>query len=149
MIGIFNGITQNAILNVSILSALVAQIMKVFIHLLLKRKWDFRLLVSTGGMPSSHSSFVTTLATGIGIREGWRSPITALAIVFALIVMYDAAGVRYAAGQQASVLNRIMDEYFTEGHIQHKRLKELLGHTRFEVVVGATLGVLIAVWLLG
>lgn len=142
---IFEGITQNPILNASLLAWLVAQVLKVLTHLLRKRRLDFRRLIGAGGMPSSHSSFVTALATGVGIEEGWRSPIAALALVFALIVMYDAAGVRYAAGQQAIILNHIVDEYFTEGRIQQKRLKELIGHTPIEVIAGAALGFLIAV----
>ena len=108
------------------------------------KKIDFRRLVGAGGMPSSHSSFVCSLATGVALMEGWNSSITALAICFAIVVMFDAAGVRYAAGQQAAILNKIVEEYSQLGRVQNKRLKELLGHTPFEVFVGALLGIIFA-----
>jgi len=100
-------------------------------------------------MPSSHSAFVSALATGVGQTEGWASPVTALAVVFALIVMYDAAGVRLAASKQAITLNKIIDELFAEGEFKQERLKELLGHTPFEVIIGALLGISISYWGLG
>lgn len=148
MVVIFEGITQNLILNAALLAWVVAQALKVVTHLLRKRRLDFRRLIGAGGMPSSHSAFVTALATAIGIEEGWRSPVAALAIVFALVVMYDAAGVRYAAGQQATILNQIVEEYFSHKTIQQKRLKELIGHTPVEVFAGALLGFLIAILIM-
>lgn len=98
-------------------------------------------------MPSSHSAFVTSLATGIGLYEGFDSTMFALATVFALIVMYDASGVRRAAGKQARVLNAIIED-LNRRELHPERLKELLGHTPFEVVVGALLGILMAFWRL-
>ncbi len=92
-----------------------------------------------------HSALVTALATGIGQTAGWNSTEFALATIFAVIVMYDAAGVRQAAGKQARILNQIVDEFFSEDHdLNEARLKELLGHTPFQVIVGALLGVCIA-----
>jgi len=100
-------------------------------------------------MPSSHSAFVGALAAGVGQTVGWESPEFAIAVIFAIIVMYDAAGVRQAAGKQARILNQIIDEFFTEEHqFNEARLKELLGHTPFQVIVGLGLGVAIS-WLAG
>ena len=92
-------------------------------------------------MPSSHSAFVSALATGIGLTDGWAASTTALAIVFALVVMYDAAGVRLAASKQAATLNKMVEELFGEGEFHHERLKELIGHTPVEVIVCALLGI--------
>ena len=129
-----------------ILSWFIAQLLKV-IHTIIKdKKIDFRRCVGSGGMPSSHSSFVTSLATSVGILEGFSGPVFAIAAVLALVVMYDAAGVRRAAGQQAKILNKIVEEW-ENADFAHtdKRLKELLGHTPKEVFAGALLGMLIAV----
>lgn len=95
-------------------------------------------------MPSSHSALVASLATTIGIHTGWNSISTALAIVFAFVVMYDAAGVRLAASRQAVILNKMIDELYEEGEFHQEHLKELLGHTPVEVIAGATLGILVA-----
>jgi hypothetical protein len=97
-------------------------------------------------MPSSHSALVCALATAIGIKEGLSSTLFALAFALAVIVMYDAAGVRRAAMMQARILNQIVDELFQGHPISETRLRELLGHTPFEVVVGAILGVVGAWW---
>ena len=98
-------------------------------------------------MPSSHSALVASLATAIGLKEGFNSVNTALAIIFAFVVMYDAAGVRLAASRQAATLNKMIDELFEEGEFHQERLKELLGHTPIEVFVGAGLGIFLAVIL--
>lgn len=98
-------------------------------------------------MPSSHSAFVTSLGTGVGFKEGFGSAVFALAAAFALIVMYDAAGVRRAAGRQAQVLNAIVED-LNRRELHPQRLRELLGHTPFEVLIGALLGVIVAVWRL-
>jgi acid phosphatase family membrane protein YuiD len=95
-------------------------------------------------MPSSHSALVTALATGIGMTTGLQSPIFALAVIFAAIVMYDAAGVRQAVSVQARILNRMLDEIFVEQRFNEKRLRELIGHTPVEVFVGSALGLAVA-----
>ena len=95
-------------------------------------------------MPSSHSALVAALATGVGQTIGWESTEFAIATIFAGIVMYDAAGVRQAAGKQARLLNQIVDELFQEQEFNEDRLKELLGHTPFQVIVGFILGVAIS-----
>ena len=123
----------------------IAQGLKVLIYYLRHRKMNFRLFVGTGGMPSSHSAFVTCIATVVGLEAGWRSPLFILALGFALVTMFDAAGVRRAAGQQAKILNDIMDDLYSSRPVEQKRLKELLGHTPVQVLVGAFLGMLVGV----
>ena len=107
---------------------------------------NLRWLVTMGGMPSSHSATVAGLATAVGLREGVRSTPFAIALAFALVVMYDAAGVRRAAMTQARILNQIVDELFQGHPISETRLRELLGHTPVEVFVGAILGIAIAIF---
>ncbi len=130
---------------VALLACFTAQGLKVIIELIKDRNVNFRNLVSTGGMPSAHSALVGALATGIGQTMGWSSPEFAIACLFAVIVMYDAAGVRQAAGKQAKILNQITDELFQDKHnLNEEKLKELLGHTPFQVVVGLALGITIS-----
>ena len=134
-------ILDNHILVVAIVACLLAQGAKLLVRGIQTHKLDFRAIVETGGMPSAHSALVTALATGVGRTIGWDSIEFAIASVFAVIVMYDAAGVRQAAGKQARLLNQIVDELFQEdGEFNEERLKELLGHTPFQVIVGAALG---------
>lgn len=128
---------------------LIAQGLKGLLALYKHKRWDFRRFVGAGGMPSSHSAFVSALATGVGLTDGWASTSFALALVFSLIVMYDAAGVRLAASKQATILNKMMQEFFDEREFHHERLKELIGHTPVEVIVGALLGIFIGWWLVG
>ncbi|MEQ9356015.1 MAG: divergent PAP2 family protein [Coleofasciculus chthonoplastes F3-SA18-01] len=143
----FGNILNNQVLMVALIACLVAQLLKLLVELTKDRKFNLRTLVTTGGMPSAHSALVTALAAGVGQTMGWASPDFAIATIFAIIVMYDAAGVRQAAGKQARILNQIIDELFQEGkEFNEDRLKELLGHTPFQVIVGSILGVLIS-WL--
>ncbi|MDB9511043.1 divergent PAP2 family protein [Kamptonema animale CS-326] len=142
---ISSNVLHNQVLVVALFACLMAQLLKVPIELVKNRKFNLRYLVTTGGMPSAHSSFVGALAAGVGQTVGWDSPEFAIALIFAIIVMYDAAGVRQAAGKQARILNQIIDEFFTEHqHFNEDRLKELLGHTPFQVIVGLGLGVTIS-----
>jgi len=140
----FGGIFENHILWISISSWFIAQLLKIMINLATSRKFDFKLIVSSGGMPSSHSSFVTAMSVSVGERLGYDSTLFAVCVVLSLVVMYDAAGVRRAAGQQAALLNKIMDEFMANTLNLEKRLKELLGHTPVEVAAGAVLGIVIA-----
>jgi acid phosphatase family membrane protein YuiD len=140
----FNEILKNQILNVSFTSWFIAQALKVVITLLTKKKIDLYRFVGSGGMPSSHSSIVMGLSTSVGLKAGWTSTSYAISLVFALIVMYDAAGVRRAVGKQAIILNKILEDKHKSKHIQEKRLKELVGHTPVEVFAGAILGILVA-----
>lgn len=142
----FGDILNNRVLVVALLACLLAQLLKLVFDFGKHRKVNVRVLVETGGMPSAHSALVAALATGVGQTVGWASTQFAIAVVFAFIVMYDAAGVRQAAGKQARILNQIIDEFFQEEQFNEARLKELLGHTPFQVVVGSILGIAIS-WI--
>ena len=125
---------------------LTAQIIKCIVFIIVKRKIDLILFTTTGGMPSSHSAGVMSLSTAVGLINGFSSVEFAIALGFACIVMYDAAGVRRAAGKQAACLNKIiMDVYKQDLAEAGGKLKELLGHTPMQVFVGAAYGVLYAV----
>jgi uncharacterized protein len=141
-------ILDNRILIVSLVACIFAQVLKLAIELILNGKLSVKILTTTGGMPSAHSALVTALATAVGQTAGWGSVEFAIATMFAVIVMYDAAGVRQAAGKQARILNQMIDELFSEGHqFSDQKLKELLGHTPVQVIVGSILGVAIA-WII-
>jgi acid phosphatase family membrane protein YuiD len=140
-------IFNNRVLLVALIASFVAQGLKLIFEVIKHRKVDLRVLVTTGGMPSAHSALVTALAVGVGQSIGWASPDFAVAAVFAIIVMYDAAGVRQAAGKQARILNQMIDELFHEKpEFSQDRLKELLGHTPVQVIAGSALGITIS-WL--
>lgn len=140
----YTQLLYNNILWVSLLAWFIAQLLKVAITLIFNKKFDIRRFIGAGGMPSSHSALVVSLATSIGKFEGYDSPIFALALTFSLIVMYDAAGVRRAAGKQAAVLNEILKQIQTGKSVSEDKLKELIGHTPVEVIAGALLGFLIS-----
>ncbi|MEO0646277.1 MAG: divergent PAP2 family protein [Cyanobacteria bacterium J06650_10] len=143
----FSEIFQNHVLWVALVACITAQALKLVFEFIQHRSINPKVLVETGGMPSAHSALVTALACGVGQTIGWGTPAFAVTSVFAVIVMYDAAGVRQAAGKQAKILNQILDELFQEhSEFNEDRLKELLGHTPVQVIVGAALGVVIA-WL--
>jgi len=126
----------------------IAQLIKVPIDYAVHRRIDLRLWVSAGGMPSSHAALVCALATGVALKLGLDSAAFAMCVALAMIVMYDATGVRQAAGKQAAIVNQIVDELFQGHPISERRLKELLGHTRFQVLIGALMGILgtLAMW---
>ena len=136
-------IFQNRILLISIFSCFLAQFLKIFTGK--EKKFDFKRIIISGGMPSSHSSFVTSLAMLVGFDKGFASTEFAITAVFAIIVMYDASGVRRAVGKQATILNKILDDLHHKKHIEQKRLKELIGHTPKEVLFGALLGIIIGI----
>ena len=138
----------NLILALSVMAWAIAQILKVVVVLVRKHRLDFRNILSSGGMPSSHSAFVCACAAATGNLYGWSSALFAVAAVVAIVVMYDASHVRKAAGEQAKILNYMM-EHWTEmkPELFGKELKELLGHTPIQVFAGAVLGV--AVGFLG
>ena len=123
---------------------IVAQLLKFLGHLIKTRKVDFQVLATTGGMPSSHTAGVVSLSTTVGIICGFDSIEFAIAIGYALVVMYDAAGLRRSTGKIAACLNKIRDDFYANGQVPNERLKELLGHTPFEVFVGALLGAYMA-----
>lgn len=135
-------ITQFKYLYVPITLWLCIQIFKVIWDLVKTKKFNFKRILGAGGMPSSHSAIVTSLATLIGKSEGITSPIFALSVIFAFVVMYDAAGIRRAAGKQASLLNRIVNTPGLSNLQVQEKLVEVLGHTPIQVFVGALLGVI-------
>ena len=119
----------------------IAQAAKVTLTSMRQRKLNLRVLAETGGMPSSHSAIVAALTTSVGRLNGVSSDTFAIALIFSIVVMYDAQGVRRAAGLQAAILNRLVDDLVAQKGIRETRLRELLGHTPVEVLVGAALGI--------
>ena len=144
---IIPGIFHNAILISAVTAWLIAQLLKIIVSLLLLRKLNFQLLFSSGGFPSSHSATVSALALGIGKYYGWDSPIFAVSAVYGMVVLYDAAGVRRAAGKQAEVLNQLVERLSLGSDLAYDRLKELIGHTPFEVFGGVIVGIIVGLWL--
>ncbi|XP_010248889.1 PREDICTED: uncharacterized protein LOC104591652 [Nelumbo nucifera] len=130
----------------AIIAFALAQSSKFFITWYKERRWDFKQLISSGGMPSSHSATVTALAIAIGFQDGFGGSVFAIAMILACVVMHDAFGVRLHAGRQAEVLNQIVFELPAEHPLAETRpLRELLGHTPSQVIVGALLGFVTAV----
>jgi acid phosphatase family membrane protein YuiD len=140
-------LVANDVLSACVLAWLISQLSKPLIILAHTRRLYVRYVVSAGGMPSSHSAVVVALATRVGMDTGLSSTPFALAAVFAAVVMYDAAGVRRAVSVQARILNRMLTEMIEAQHFNEERLRELIGHTPFEVFVGGLLGALSAVSL--
>ena len=135
---------QNPYFVVPLIAWGIAQTSKVIIDSVLLHRLSVRRLATAGGMPSSHSALVVCLTTIIGRLQGVQSPLFAMALIFSTVVMYDATGVRRAAGQQAMILNRLLDDLFIAHRgIPQERLRELLGHTPIEVIAGAVLGIVI------
>lgn len=142
----FRGGGYMSLLEISIFSLFTAQFLKIFFI----RPMNFYTFFTSGGMPSSHSSFVSSLTVTVALKYGFDSDLFAIVTVFALIVTYDASGVRRAVGQQANVLNNLVKHLETKSFANGKQLikedlKELIGHTPFEVFAGVLLGGLIAV----
>ena len=145
----FTELISNRVLVVAVICWFVAQALKVVFTYIVERKWDFSRFFGLGGMPSSHSAVVCGLATAVGLAEGFYSSGFAVAVILACVVMTDAAGVRRAAGKQAALLNRIVQDMIANGRgLTYETLKELLGHSPFEVTIGALLGVLLAVLIM-
>ena len=129
---------------IAAICGLVVQAYKGFAAFFDTGRWNLRRFVETGGMPSSHSASVAALTTAVGLQEGFGSALFGVTLYFSLVVMYDAAGLRRAAGKHAAVLNRLIERSFRHPQDDTQRLMELLGHTPFEVLVGGLLGVLTA-----
>ncbi len=126
----------------------LAQFYKFIVYLIVYKQLNFKRLFQTGGMPSSHSSFMMAMTTSTGLISGFNSVPFAIALTVALVVMYDAAGLRRAVGRQASVLNQIVSEIFSEHpHLSSQKFRELLGHTPVEVFIGAIVGMAVALWI--
>jgi hypothetical protein len=131
--------TGYEILIASFLAAFIAQSTKVIAYIIQHKSINFKIFTTTGGMPSSHSAFVIGMATTTGLIDGFQSTTFALSLGFALVVMYDAAGLRRAAGRMAATLNKIVDHVYNVP--TSEKLRELLGHTPVEVFIGALLGI--------
>lgn len=141
--GAIADLLANRVLVGAAIAWTIAQLIKLPLNYLVRREWDWTLLLSTGGMPSSHSALVTAVSIGVGLQEGFRSPLFAIASVIAMIVIYDATGVRRHAGDHARVINLMVDELLTGHPLAERELKEVLGHTPREVIGGIGLGILV------
>jgi acid phosphatase family membrane protein YuiD len=138
---------NNYLLMLPILSWITAQVCKTLIDLLMTKKFTAERLLSSGGMPSSHAALVCSLFIGTVRKLGPSSPLCAVTFVLAMVVIYDAMGVRLETGKQARLLNRIIEDLRNESQAwnSEKKLKELVGHTPLQVLCGALLGVLLAI----
>lgn len=145
---ILHQLFSNYILMSAFLSWVMAQLIKTVLTLIKTKKFDAERIFGAGGMPSAHSAMVCALTVGIAHTNKLDSPLFALAVAFAGVVMYDAMGVRRAAGEQAKVLNKMVDAMEKDGHdLSDKELKEYLGHTPLEVLAGALLGIIVSMVL--
>lgn len=139
-------IFDNGILMTALFGWLAAQILKVILVFITSSRFDFKRITGSGGMPSSHSSITMSLTMSLGFVYGFDSAVFAISMIMSFVVMYDAAGVRRSAGQQAAILNKMVEEWENGGLMEpEKKLKELLGHTPLEVFAGAVLGIIIAI----
>ncbi len=137
-------ILRNRVLGVTLITWIVAQTLKVLLAIRRNRKFDVRWFLGSGGMPSAHSAGVAALATAVGLEEGFATAGFAVALIIAVVTMFDAQGVRRSAGRQAMILNKIIDEVFVSGQVSEERLMELIGHTPVEVIVGGFIGCVMA-----
>lgn len=133
---------SNHVLISALIAWSLAQVLKIPIHYLQTRERDWSLLLRAGGMPSSHSALVSGIAHGIGLSQGFNSPLFALSVAFAMVVIYDATGIRRQAGRHAIIINAIVKD-LVEGHPEHvsEKLKEVLGHSPAEAAVGVIMGI--------
>jgi acid phosphatase family membrane protein YuiD len=140
---------QNKVLIAGLIAWALAQIIKIPLDFLRTRKWNWALLLTTGGMPSSHSALMTATTLAIGLYHGLDHPTFALGVAITMIVTYDAAGVRQQAGIHARRINVIFGELLHGHPINEKDLREVLGHTPLEVLGGTILGLIVAtsLWL--
>jgi acid phosphatase family membrane protein YuiD len=139
---------QNKVLQCVVVAWLVAQFSKPFVQYLRTREWGWSWFFSAGGMPSTHSAIIVAATTAIGILMGFNSPLFALSVAISMIVLYDAAGVRRQAGEHARVINAIIDD-LAHGHpLKEENLKELLGHTPGEVIIGVIVGITVTILVL-
>lgn len=140
---------SNVVLLSAVLAWTVAQVIKVPLDYLQHRRWNWALLLSAGGMPSSHSALVAATAHGIGLFYGFDSGLFALAVAFAMIVIYDATGIRRQAGRHAALINRMISDLASGHPLKEEHLREVLGHTPLQALAGTLLGMLIVqiAWL--
>lgn len=145
-----NAIFQNRVLEVMLTAWLLAQVIKIPLDFLYTRRWNWALLLSVGGMPSSHSALVTSATVAIGLYHGFDNPLFALGLAITMVVTYDAAGVRRQAGIHAQRINMVFEELLRGHQVDQNELREVLGHTPLEVTGGVLFGIIVAVvmWLI-
>lgn len=147
MMSVLNAWGSNRAFMAWLVACLVSQGLKMALGAIRLRRFDFRWLIGTGGMPSTHAAGVTALSLTIGFQAGFNSPLFAAAAAFTVITLFDAQGVRRWSGRQAQILNKMMEDMYFKRRIQEQRLKELLGHTPIEVLAGMGIGVVTALAL--
>jgi len=140
---------QNRVLIAAVSAWVVGQFLKFPLEYIFNKRWNWGIMFSSGGMPSSHSALVTAVALSIGFQDGFDTSTFALAMAMAMIIIYDAAGVRRQAGIHAERINEIMKNFIESRHFEEEDLKEMLGHTPFEVIAGVLLGFFISLTLFG
>lgn len=145
MVNLFAQLSKNQVFITVLVAWFIAQSAKVFVGVIAEKRFNFRWFVDTGGMPSSHAATVSSLATAVALKYGLSSPIFAITLAFAWIILMDAQGFRRSVGKQAEILNVILDDIYWKKNVKEEKLKELLGHTPVEVLMGATIGILVAI----
>jgi acid phosphatase family membrane protein YuiD len=146
----FKAIVENRVLEVMLSAWLLAQVIKIPLDFLYTHRWNWALLLSVGGMPSSHSALVTSATVAIGLYHGFDNPLFALGVAVTMVVTYDAAGVRRQAGIHAQRINVLFEELLRGHQVDQKELREVLGHTPLEVTGGILFGIVVALmmWLI-
>ncbi len=140
-------ILQNHVLWTGMVGWILAQVLKVPVDLFRERRWNWALIFAAGGMPSSHSCLVTATAMAVGLHLGFDNPLFAVAVALAMVVVYDATGVRRQAGMQARKINVLVEELLKGHPINEKHLREVIGHTPLEALGGVLLGLVVALGL--
>ena len=149
MVDIFVQLSRNGVFLITMAAWSTAQAIKIIIGVKKEKRFNFKWIFEPGGMPSAHTATVSALATSIGFYFGFDTGLFAVTLIFAVMIMFDAAGLRRSVGQQAGILNKMVDDIYMKKKIEEEKLRELLGHTPIEVIAGAALGVLMAVFLVG
>ena len=146
----FSGLLHNPVLVCSLIAWALAQTIKIPLEFIHKHRWNWALLFSSGGMPSSHSALMISASLAIGLFHGFDTPLFALSVALAMVVIYDATGIRRQAGLHAQKINILINELFSGQPVSEKQLKEVLGHTPREVLGGTILGIVVTLigWLL-
>lgn len=139
--------SKNYIFWTSAAAWFIAQVLKVALGFFREKKFNFRWFVGSGGMPSSHAAGVSSLTTSIGVTYGFDSALFAITLIFTLVVLFDAQGVRLATGKQANILNKMLDDIYWRKKLDEDKLKEFIGHTPVEVWAGTILGILVSLLL--
>jgi acid phosphatase family membrane protein YuiD len=143
----FSSILQNHVLWTAMAGWFMAQALKVPIDTIREHRWNWALFFSAGGMPSSHSCLVTSTAVAVGLHVGFDNPLFAVSVALAMVVVYDATGIRRQAGMQAQTINILVDELLKGHPISEQHLREVLGHTPLEALGGVLLGLVLAIGL--